>query len=64
MQNVNEIRGEIKPRLSLELRLSPVALGITPAILNELPPVERAIRLRSAAEKLILLADELVQGEQ
>jgi hypothetical protein len=47
-------------QVTLELRTSPLALGITPAQLHGLAPVQQAAALTTAADTLMQIAEELV----
>lgn len=46
----------------MELRLSPIALGISWRFLSGRPPREKAKRLRRAAITLLEIADEMDGG--
>ena len=47
---------------TIELRLSPVALGIAPQQLAGLIGAEKAARLRRACAELLVMADEIEGG--
>jgi hypothetical protein len=47
-------------QVTLELRTSPIALGITPGHLYGLTPVQQAAVLTAAADTLMQIAEELV----
>lgn len=57
-QEINPDRSES----TMELRLSPIALGISWRFLSGRPPREKAKRLRRAAITLLEIADEMDGG--
>jgi hypothetical protein len=56
--------GEIKPRMSLWAKISPVALGISSAQLEGLSTPTKVIAIRAAAAQLGRVADDLEELEQ
>ena len=59
MQTVHKSDGKIKqfaPTSSIQMRVSPIALGISSIDLHGLTKIETAFRLRQAAEQLVHVA--------
>jgi hypothetical protein len=59
MSTVTEHPVEIKPRVTLWVKISPVALGIHSRQLVALSPKKQAAAIRAAAAQLARVADEL-----